>query len=221
MLNENANAPRLSALQFIIPQSAFVILFTLLCYFAAGPTLGLFFGGFFVAAFFAPVDWKAVALGVPVIWLIPLVHTSDTFLEWLKLAALLACFAGAIKAISFFLQSCRMPAEFAGALATLLALAWLTWPIWLSPQIPNLSDRLIGNLVILHPPLVANGILHGEAPWTERLIAYRLTRLNQDTPIQLPTSILPSAGLHLAIAAVFFLFGCGINRFLHRKPAAD
>jgi hypothetical protein len=219
--DQKCQAPPVSGLPFIIQHSAISILFTLLCYFAAGPTLGLFIGGFFVAAFFAPVDWKTVAAGVALIWLIPLFQTADTFYEWLRLAALLICFAAAIASINFFLKSIGVHPTFSAAIATLLALAWLTWPIWLSPQIPDLSDNLINNLVALHPPLVANGVLHAEAPWTERIIAYRLTRLNQDTPIHLPTRIWPSAALHLTIAALFFALGCGIRRFLIRTPVGD
>jgi hypothetical protein len=187
------------------------LVLTLVCYLAAGPTLGLFFGGFFVAAFLAPVNWNSAAAGIALIWFIPLFNTSDTGAEWLKLVFLLSAFCAALGALSFFLRRIGFHPTFAAAVATIFALAWLTWPIWLSPEIPVLSDRLIFNLVTLHPPLVANGILHNEPPWTERLISYQLTRLDQDTPVHLPTTIWPAAGLHWAIAAVFFVLGCGID----------
>jgi hypothetical protein len=199
------------------------VFFTLVCYFAAGSGLGLFFGGFFVAVFFAPVPgaWKAAAAGVALVWLIAVIQTSDTFWEWARLAMLLVCFAGALGSIAYFLRQAGEYPVVAGMYVTILGLAWLTWPIWLSPQFEHLSENLIDRLVSFYPPLVANGVLHHEAPWTEEQIAYQMTRLNQDTPIHLPTQIWSSAGVHAGIGVIFCGLGWGIGRILRRKGAGD
>ena len=74
------------------------------------------------------------------------------------------------------------------SLVTLIAVAWLSWPIWLVTFLRGAGTCTIYWLVQTHPPLVANGVLTWEPPWSERALAYRLTNLNQDVMYQLPTS---------------------------------
>jgi hypothetical protein len=203
-----------------IQHSAFSIIFTLVCYVAAGPSLGLFIGGFFVAAFLAPAaslrgkQLLAVVAGIAGVWLIAIFQTSDTFWEWAQLVVVLASFSFGLAALAFYYEKFGVHPVFAGALATVLGLAWLTWPIWLSPEFAGIPEWVIDRMVSFHPPLVANGVLANEPPWTERFLAYRLTRLDQDTPITLPTNIWPCVGVNVGIGVVLMVLGRGIGGFL-------
>ena len=74
-------------------------------------------------------------------------------------------------------------------------------------------DRFaIQHLVALNPPLTINGILTAEPAWTEHSVAYHLTNLNQDIPIQLPEGVGPCAGLHAAMATALWLAAFVKNR---------
>jgi len=84
----------------------------------------------------------------------------------------------------------------------LVGLAWLTWPVWMSPWIAG-RDELVGALVRPHPPLAVNGVLVGEAGmWHQRQFAYHLTTLDQDVPYVLPTSVWPAVLLHGIVGGV-------------------
>src|SRR5439155_25739186 len=101
--------------------------------------------------------------------------------------AVLISFAAALLALEGLLERWLPP--LAAAIVVSMAIAWLTWPIWLSAWIhQGLSPAAIQRLVDLHPGLVLNGILTATPPWTEQAIAYHLTALNQDIPIDLPHS---------------------------------
>jgi len=182
------------------------------CYWAAGPSLGLFFGGFFVATFLAPAAAVssvrmiprliAVTVGIAVAWTIVIFQTPNTAGQWALLVLVLIAYAIAMAGLALAAMRLGLPPVVASAVAMVLGLAWLTWPIWLAPQFDRMSTGLIDRLVAVHPPLVANGILTSEPPWTHRTLAYHLTRLNQDVPAALPTSVIPCAALHLAIGGV-------------------
>ena len=185
----------------------------MLCYLAAGPTLGLFIGGFFVAAFFSPLAPLITTIAIAAVWLIAV--PSHTLWQWTQLTAALVAF-------SFFLHSTtrlavrfHFPNSLSQSLAITIGLVWLTWPLWLSPQITHLpSNSLIQTLVNLHPPLVANGVLRNEPPWTEKTVAYQLTNLNQDIPISLPAN----AAACIAFFAVAGLILFAAARFSVRPP---
>jgi hypothetical protein len=94
---------------------------------------------------------------------------------------------------------------FAAATAVVLGLAWLTWPIWLSPILVRGGlGGVVQNLVKVNPPLTINGILTNEPAWTERSLAYHLTDLNQDVPIQLPANARACAALHGILGLVLW-----------------
>ncbi|MGA3067914.1 MAG: hypothetical protein ABSF29_13810 [Tepidisphaeraceae bacterium] len=215
----NGNAKNAAVFGFLISS-----LSTLLCYLAAGPTLGVFFGGFFVAAFLAPVGsfrWAhlhSVVGGIWLVWLIAVFRTSDTVGQWVRLGILLGSFSLAVAGMAALLRGFRVQAVIAAGTASLVGLAWLFWPIWLSPQFAKLSEGFIEALVRVHPPLVANGVLENEPPWTERFLAYRLTRLDQDTPMRLPTDVWPGVVLYLGVGAGFLVIGRGMGRILPMRP---
>jgi len=85
----------------------------------------------------------------------------------------------------------------AGTLVTVLAFAWLSWPIWL-------SHRLSGDVSLLvtsHPIFTINGVLPPGSPdWVHLPLMYRLTTLGQDVPFTMPTSVWPCALTHFGIA---------------------
>ena len=94
----------------------------------------------------------------------------------------------------------------AAAIATLLALAWLTWPIWFSPALrgPG-AEKLVAWLVAAHPLFAVNGMLHLRLGiWNEFGIAYHLTSLQDEVAYSLPNSVFPCVLLHCGFAA-----GCG------------
>ena len=105
-------------------------------------------------------------------------------------AALVGCVA--------LLHRLHLPWVFASALSTALALAWLTWPVWLAPHVSD--DATIARLVVAHPLFATNALFPHMGIWTEQATAYRLTNLNQDVAYALPTSAWPSVVLHGLIA---------------------
>ena len=113
---------------------------------------------------------------------------------------------GGDRGIALILARARLPVVFAAAVAIVLGLAWLTWPIWLSTNLVNggLSGA-VQKLVKVSPPLTINGILTNEPAWTERSLAYHFTDLNQDVPIQLPANAGACAALHGSLGFVLWL----------------
>jgi hypothetical protein len=117
----------------------------------------------------------------------------------------LAAYSMAIGGIALVLARAGCPVIFAAATAVVLGLAWLTWPIWLSPILVRGGlGGVVQNLVKVNPPLTINGILTNEPAWTERSLAYHLTDLNQDVPIQLPANARACAALHGILGLVLW-----------------
>jgi len=191
------------------------------CAWAAGSSLGLFFGGLFVVTFLTPagvLQQKSLAAAMggliavvaPVagVWLITVFETADTFGQWIEATMVLAVYALAIGGIGLGLARAKLPAVFAAGLAILVGLAWLTWPVWLSGALVRAGfGGMVQNLVWLHPPLVINGILTGEPAWTERSLAYHLTDLNQDVPIRLPGNIGACVAVHGILGLLLWWMG--------------
>jgi hypothetical protein len=193
------------------------------CWWAAGFSLGLFFGGLFIATFLLPAavleqpgigriiaGFFAIILSITGAWMLAVVKTADTIGQLLQTVIVLLCFGFVIAGVALMLRRLRMPSIFAAAVAIILGLAWLSWPVWLSaPLVRNDMEGVVRALVAVHPPLVINGILTGEPAWTEHSVAYHLSDLNQDVAIDLPRNCAACAALHgtfglilLAIALV-------------------
>jgi hypothetical protein len=180
------------------------------CWWAAGNSLGLFFGGLFAATFLTPaavlesntlaraIGGLAAVLGpVAIMWVIPILKGSDTPGQWVQSVLVLAAYSSAIGGIALVLERVGGPVVFAAAVAIIFGLAWLTWPVWLSSiLVRNGMGEIVQHLVAVHPPLAINGILTNEPAWTERSLAYHLTNLNQDVPIRLPANAAACAALH-------------------------
>jgi hypothetical protein len=193
------------------------------CWWAAGTSLGLFLGGLFVVTFLIPaavlgqknlraaiVAFAAAVAPVALAWLIATSKIPDTIAQWIEVTTILLAYALAISGIALFLVRCKCPEILAAAITVIIALAWLTWPIWLSDAHP--SNAAIGTLVKIHPPLTINGILTNEPAWTEMSVAYHLTNLNQDVPIRLPSTPMACAVAHGLIGILFWTAAYGIAR---------
>jgi hypothetical protein len=123
--------------------------------------------------------------------------------QWCAAAVLLGSVAFVSLAATFALENARLHPVLAAAAVVVIGVAWLAWPVWLSPWLDgSVPRRLTAMLVEIHPPLVANGILTATPPWTELTVAYHLTVLNQDVPIAMPMSILPCVGSNLFLGLV-------------------
>lgn len=168
-------------------------------YAVAGASLGLFFWGFFVLSFFVPAavlaarDTKealtrigSTTAAVAIVWLIAVWQSPDTIGQWAQLVLVLAAYGLAIGMIAMLAARTHMGFPLANGLAVILGVAWLTWPLWFLPYLARFDVGTANFIVDIHPPLVANGILVSESPWTERSLAYQLTSLNQDVPVELP-----------------------------------
>ena len=211
-----------------LPPFLLLAVLTACCYLAAGPTLGLHIGGLalamtltpqFVAAHRAPIE-RVLAIaslidGVGIVWLIAMFRSDVTFGQWLAAYVLLATCAIGAAGVTLALAH-LIGALFASALSTVIALAWLTWPIWLSAWIeqPGLA-RVMNWLVPLHPLLALNGLLPHLGVWGESPLMYQLTSLGQDIPYSLPNSIAFCAGAHLLLGSALLLVSAA------RKPRAS
>ncbi|MGA2585237.1 MAG: hypothetical protein ABSG31_18350 [Tepidisphaeraceae bacterium] len=171
---------------------------TAIGYASAGATLGLFIAGFFAVTFLTPIfvarGWPmviAATIGAAGVWLIGVISAGDRISEWFSIVMVLLGYGLFISGVGAVCRCIGIGTVSAGAIGMLLGIAWLTWPIWLRVSDAGWTNRLVE----LHPPLVANGVLHKEQPWTERVVAYHLTDLDQNVPIQLPTSGIPCAAV--------------------------
>jgi hypothetical protein len=191
---------------------------------AAGPGLGAIFGGMVFCAILLPpaalaevgsVRGAAAAVGVVggvgAVWLLAMNVPEMPLSQRMTLVAVLACFGLAVFGAACLLARVGLAPIWAAAIAVVLGLTWLSWPIWLTALLPA-GDASAGDLASalarFHPPLVANSVLTLSEPWTEESIAYRwLTNLNQDVPVALPESPWPCLILHAAFGALCWLAG--------------
>ncbi len=186
---------------------------------AAGDSLGLAIGGFFAAAILTPPllsgwnetrDQAAILIGCNIgiggVWLFMIGRAGATPGEWVELLAMLASFLILLGGVTLGLQSLRFSPVLGAMVTVILAIGWLTWPVWLSPGV---FGNWLQRLVDVQPVLAANGVLSYTSPWTEQAIAYRLTALDQDVPIQLPGNsllfIIFHAGIGLAIVGILMI----------------
>lgn len=186
-----------------------------LVYLVAGSTLGLFFGGVVVVTLVLPpmvlqrhrwVDQALIASAVNdsvgVVWLLCVLTPQITLTQWLMCYVMLAAYSFALWGLVNLLRGLRMPAVPAAAATILVAMLWLSWPIWMSRLG---ADRAVGWLAPANPLFTLNGVLSHLGIWSERPIAYNhLMNLGQDVAYRLPDGILVGAFAHIIAAGVFF-----------------
>jgi hypothetical protein len=110
---------------------------------------------------------------------------SIGFWQWCQCEMVLGSFFLAIGLSVLLLMRWGCDAAAASAIVTVLVVAWLTAPVWLS--VPLAGQRLHYS-VALHPLFVLNGIVPQLGIWTEQQVAYRLISIGQDVQYDLPGS---------------------------------
>ena len=186
-----------------------------LCYMAAGVSLGLFLGALILIGLIAgPLmaaeeTWLGRALaavgiihGVVGVWLYATIRGELDLGLWAASYLVLATMVLAIGGLTALLQSWRIGRIGSGAIVTGLMLAWLTWPLWLSPALHGpRGDRIVAWLVPAHPIFAVNGVLRERLGyWAEHGIAYNLTSLGDDIAYSVPDNVLKCMLAQLGVA---------------------
>jgi hypothetical protein len=184
-----------------------------LCFLIVGVNAGLFFGGILVATLLIPAislterrlsDRMMIAWlindAIGLVWMIGIFTSPLTAGQWLLGYVVLFAWSSAVLgAVCLIERALRGNAIVASAIVVVMALIWLTCPIWLAramPEHPALSHRIVS----IHPLMAVNGAVKEFGLWTERPIAYRkLMTLGQDLPAGLPASIVPATLAHLLL----------------------
>jgi len=185
------------------------------CWWLAGPGLALFLGSVVLAALYVPslalaaerpASWItccASSAGICAVWLASPARADISAGEWLRCAMVCVAFVFALSGLGAAAINLRMSRPIAATVIAFAAMAWLTWPIWLSPW---LTQSMVDWLVPAHPLLAINGVLQHLGSWDRAPIAYRrLTILNQDIPYHLPRSVLPALAVHGVIGLLGFV----------------
>ena len=192
----------------------FSVIATAWCALAAGQGLSLFFGAVLLSAFYVPaltlaetpeVRWippLSIGAGIILCWTVSL-HIADvTVGELFRCSLICLVFTFALAGLASLLARIRLAPPAAAFTVTLIALLWLTWPVWLSH---GLTQARVDALTYAHPLLAINGVLRHLGAWDRATLAYqRLTILNQDIPYSLPHTILPALLVHSLIGVACF-----------------
>jgi hypothetical protein len=189
------------------------------CYIVLGATTGLFFGAVAIVTLITPpltlayndrmrqmIAWSSVVDGTAVALLAAVADPFVTLLDWARTYLLLAAVALAAWGVARALVRARVAPVLASATTVVLALAWLAWPIWLSPWIAG-RETLVAWLVAAHPLMALDGALrHLGPPWTEHHFMYtRLSVLNQDVAYSLPSGVGRAVVVHAALGLACLL----------------
>jgi len=181
------------------------------CSVAAGATLGLVLGPLVFVALSVPplvascaTRRESVSVVVAfflalLVWPILMFHDARVALWGLLLLAFALGVAGLVRG----LMTLRVSDFFASAFGTVVALAWLSWPVWLAPQLSgSRGESVVGWMVAAHPLFATNALFIKLGVWTEMGTAYRLTNLNQDVAYALPNGPWACIILHATLALV-------------------
>jgi hypothetical protein len=176
-----------------------------LCYLAAGRSPGFYLGSVAMIALIVPpiasmhdrpldalIAAGCVIDGIALAWIVAAITTSVTAGQWFAAYFVLLAFGAALCAISLLIRG-----AVGAAIVTVIALLWLSWPIWLSPRI---SGGVAAWLTPAHPLLAINHVFREMGVWTEQRVMYQLTALGQDVPYRMPASVVSCVALHAAIA---------------------
>ena len=197
----------------ILPPFAIGMICAIACYLPAGDSLGFYFGGIALAAVVIPaiamtqqrlVDSVLAAGGVidgvGVVWLIAAIATAATIGQWIQAYLVLLSFGLALWALTVLLRQ-AIGAALAAGITVLLALAWLTWPVWLSPWIGGrIGEALVAWLTPAHPLLAINRVFIDTGVWAEQRVMYRISALGQDVAYALPASVWMCVLVHAGVA---------------------
>jgi hypothetical protein len=213
---------RVSALPAALSAAAMALVYA-----AAGPDQGLFLGTVLFATLILPPlvarersVTSAIVCTVAFVDIPGLVWLAESFTPHATLGQsfgaymVLAAFACAMCGSVLFMRS-YLGAVAAAAITMIISLAWLTWPIWLSPW---LSTSLAAWLTPLHPLLAINHLFIEQGVWTQQRLMYRYTTLGQDISYVLPSSVVPCVVVHALIGLI--LLSPAVWREWSPRPAA-
>jgi hypothetical protein len=234
---DGARPPSLAG-AFAVP-FIFATLIAIACGWAAGRSLGLFFGPVLLVPMIAPQlylmrlagvawagtparangptararvladatqNWIPIALmlaglvlPILVAWLF---YSHIETISVLRCGLVLAAWVLGLLGFAGLLTRIGVAPVLASAIVAAFAFAWLTWPVWLSRELPTpWGQWVIHWLAPLNPLLAINGVLRERFDmWDRYRIAYQqLTTLNQDVIYALPKSTWPSVGLKIFV----------------------
>ena len=199
------------------------ILVSALCYIAAGPTLGLFFGTFLLVTLIVPVLQSGDATlrgaaniaigtcaGAGIVWVCAATQPDVYLSDCAKSLLVLGAYVLALLGIGAMLLRIGLAPVAVHTTTIVLGLAWLSWPVWLSPALESAHGQAIVDVLVpAHPLFCVNGVMKQFGAWDHYPgLAYpTLTVLNQDVAYRLPTSIVPAVVLQ-GIGGLVMLFFC-------------
>jgi hypothetical protein len=188
----------------------------------------LFLGGLLLAAVLAGPfvaaehTWLGRALaaagvvhGIAGVWLYVALESEMDLGLWAACYLVLDALVLAVGGLAILLRRAGAGPIGAGALVTVLAAAWMTWPVWLSPALRGArGEHLVSWLVPEHPVFAANGVLRPVMGyWAEQGIVYHYTSLSDDVAYAVPEGVLLCVVVHGAIGAA----GVGVGLIPRRR----
>jgi hypothetical protein len=222
---ERATNPPRPLWQSIVIALLLSIAAGLSCERAAGASLGLLLGPAILITLLAPplmlaedalkrrlLVCAALCGGICGVWIFT-AHIE--FPSIIRCALVLAAYALALGGSACVLARMRVVSVLASAATTVLGLAWLTWPVWLSRMLPTSGGQLFVRWSApVHPLFAINGVVRERFDaWDRYRLAYQqLTTLNQDVLYMLPRTVWPSVALHGAIGATSLVLCYRISR---------
>ena len=145
------------------------------------------------------VDGAAVGL---------LLAVSDpyvTLLDWVRADLLLAAFALALWGVAGGAVRLRFEPVLASALTVVLALAWLAWPVWLSPWLAGARRWCRGRAAAPAARALRRCATSARRGPSATSMYTRLSVLNQDVAYSLPRGVGPAVIVHTAIGLACLL----------------
>ena len=215
-MTDSAPTAQRSPFTATVAAGTLALLTSILAWVFAGATLGLVIATLtFATLIVAPLTGAITArsplpiaasaiLGIAIIWILAFGHPIG-LITTLKMLLVLATYVLAVSGVVRLLIRAGFESTIAAAVTVILALAWLSWPIWLSGHLSE--GRLLSALVAAHPIFAINGTSDAFGVWTQQHLMYRLTALGQDVPFTLPRSILPCVVTHALLGALVMLRG--------------
>lgn len=181
------------------------LLSAIACYLVAGPSLGIFLGGLLLITFLVPplamaeasVINRLLAVGIfaltiVAIWLYAAIRSETKVIEWAGASTVLLAFAIALAGLASGLRLARCSPIVAATITVILAIAWLTWPIYMSRTWDGESSEAgVDRLIVLHPGMAINAQVSKLGAWTGQSVAYHLTDLQQNVMYSLPHNYWP------------------------------
>ena len=202
-----------------LPGLVFGLIAGLSCYWVAGPTLGAWIGPLALVAAVGPLVvvaeeglWRrlfavaGIVDGLGAAWLWVMVRSPVELGQWLRCYLVLLGLAVALGGMVSLLHRARLPRAPAGGLVALVALGWLTWPIWTSPWLRGQKyEPLVERLSFAHPVLAVNvAVAPPLSQWVEDAFMYQQTALNQDVLYIAPRGVAWTVVVHLGVGVVLF-----------------